>query len=136
MFAGNPHLYLSLNATNKQPSLKHSEYSLTTVNPEIEGRGKSIYIPAKRFTGCQDENECGIFATVFCSGDQECKYSLMLTEENSAPRKISFGKPLNQIMRDNAYTYYYVVLKEGKTDKDILLVLSSDKRNADLYVSL
>ena len=106
----------------------------TAVNPEIEGRGRVIYIEGERFNGCLEE--CGIFVTIFCTGDQECKYSLMLTEENSSPTKIVFGKPLNQIMRDETYSYYYVVLKEGKTDKDILLVLSSDKRNADLYVSL
>jgi hypothetical protein len=39
-------------------------------------------------------------------------------------------------MLESTFQYYYAVLKKGKTDRDIVIVLSSDKKNTDLYVSL
>ena len=61
--------------------------------------------------------------------------SYLFKEERGGPMGSPHRKEALKVMEKKCPSGY-VVLKEGKTDKDILLVLSSDKRNADLYVSL
>ena len=136
---------LSFNSSDKYVNNKNSSYQLSHQYSKNLGLSNAFYLKAKDLTAsCKPiepaaslSEPCGLFIRTNCPHESvECKYQIIVSYVNSAPQRITFGKPVNQIMLESTFQYYYAVLKKGKTDRDIVIVLSSDKKNTDLYVSL
>ena len=112
-------------------------------------KGKAIYFPAKVLQSQNDAcksslvdstEACVLYASVLCEGENgnndECRYSIKLTYESSAPQPLIVGQPQHNAVKDGTFHYYYLNVKKKniKENQNIVAVLSSLKGNADLYV--
>lgn len=131
--SGDPDLFISIQESNKFPSLGKSDYSSTNVGAD------SVQISIKslqdKSPNCRSSSffatECAIYVTVVCK-NEECSYTLQVSKGSVTPLHLIEGTPQFGTVTP-ARPQFYVVVPEITGEKDTILAMRTTVGKVKAY---